>query len=130
MSSNQIFEISGDFSQLRQALDFAINYSEEYENELCFQITDDGKFCIGWGNQEGWEKFQFGYDLEIVSKIIIKHLENQKYERSPYDNFDGTTNEGFLMKVIPELFSDEYEGIKNPFYGIVSFQTFTNFHSK
>ena len=131
MSSNQIFEISGDFSQLCRALDFVINYSGENEKELCFQITDDGKFCIGWGNQKGWEKFQFGYDLEIVSKIIIKHLKKQKYERSTFEEyFDGTTNEGFLMKVIPEVFSDEYEGIKNPFYGIVSFQTFTNFHSK
>ena len=130
MSSNQIFEISGSFSQLCLALDFAINYSGENEKDLCFQITDDGKFCIGWGHKEGWEKFQFGYDLEIISKIIVKHLENQKHKRSPYEGFDGETNEGFLMKVIPEMFSDKYDGIKNPFYGIVSFQTFTNFYSK
>lgn len=130
MSSNQIFEISGDFNQLRSALDFAINYSRVNEKDLCFQITNDGKFCIGWGNKKGWERFQFGYDLEIVSKIIVKHLENQKYERSPYEYYDGETNEGFLMKVIPEVFSDKYEGIKNPFYGIVSFQPFTNFYSK
>ncbi len=135
MSSNQIFEISGSFDRLCLALGFAINYSGVNEKDLCFQITDDGKFCIGWGNKGGWEKFQFGYDLEIVSKIIVKHLENHKYEespyeRSPYDVFDGTTNEGFLMKVIPEMFSDEYDGIKNPFYGIVSFEPFINFYSK
>ena len=135
MSSNQILEISGSFDQLRLALDFAINYSRENEKNLCFQITDDGKFCIGWGDKDGnpfkgWEKFQFGYDSEIVAKIIVKHLEMQKYERSPYEDFDGGTDEGFLMKVIPETFSDDYKGIKNPFYGIISFQIFTNFYSK
>lgn len=129
MSSNQIFEISGSFSQLHLALDFAINYLGENEKGLCFQITDDGKFCIGWGHKEGWEKFQFCH-LEIISKIIVKHLESQKYKRSSYEGFDGKTNKGFLMKVIPEMFSDEYDGIKNPFYGIISFQTFINYYSK
>ena len=40
---------------------------------------------------------------------------------------------GFIVSftiVIPETFSDEQNGIKNPFYGIVSFETFTNFYSK
>ena len=48
----------------------------------------------------------------------------------PYEYFDGGTNEGFLMKNIPETFSDEQDGIKNPFYGIISFEPFTNFYSK
>lgn len=39
----------------------------------------------------------------------------------------------FVVKtflLIPETFSDERDGIKHPFYGIVSFETFTNFYSK
>ena len=35
-----------------------------------------------------------------------------------------------VMKNIPETFSDEKNGIKRPFYGIVSFEPFTNFYSK
>lgn len=133
-SSNQILEISGEFKQLRRVLDFAIDYYQTQEKDLVFQITEDGKYCIGWkpddGPTKGWENFQFDYDSEIVSKIIIQFLEKQKHKDSPYEYFDGCTDKGFLMKNIPETFSDEYEGIKNPFYGIVSFETFTNFYSK
>ena len=133
-SSNQKLEISGEFDQLRVALDFAIDYYETQEKDLVFQITEDGKYCIGWKPEEGptkdWENFQFDYDSEIVAKIIIQFLKKQKCKDSPYEYFDGSTDEGFLMKNIPETFSDEYEGIKNPFYGIVSFETFTSFYSK
>lgn len=135
-SSNQKLEISGDFSQLQSALNFAIDYYEGNHNHICYQMTDDGKFCIGWGDSykkqsyKGWENFQFDYDAEIVSKIIIQFLNKQKRKDSLYEYFDGCTNNGFLMKVIPETCADEENGIKNPFYGIVSFETFTNFYSK
>lgn len=134
MSSNQVFEISGSFDQLQLALDFAIKFAGEHTKSLVFQITEDGKYCIGWkpdsGPSKGWQDFQFDYDSEIVSKIIIQFLSKQKYGRSPYEYFDGSTDEGFLMKLIPETFADEENGIKKPFYGIVSFETFTNFYSK
>lgn len=133
-SSNQVLEVSGTFDQLAHALCFAINYCEENEKDLVFQTTEDGKYCIGWkpesGPAKGWQDFQFDYDSGIVAKIIIQFLQKQKYKESPYEYFDGSTNEGFIMKNIPETFSDEYEGIKNPFYGIISFETFTNFYSK
>ena len=135
-SSNQKLEVSGDFSQLQSALRFAIDHYEGNHNHICYQTTDDGKFCIGWGDSdkkqayEGWENFQFDYDAEIVSKIIIQFLNKQKSKDSAYKFFDGCTDKGFIMKVIPETFSDEQDDIKNPFYGIVSFETFTNFYSK
>ena len=133
-SSNQEFKISGDFSQLQSALKFAVDYDETSGNQLVYQTTEDGKYCIGWkpdsGPTEGWENFQFDYGSEIVAKIIIQFLQKQKYKESPYEYFDGGTNEGFLMKNIPETFSDEQDGIKNPFYGIISFEPFTNFYSK
>ncbi len=133
-SSNQILEISGEFEQLRQVLVFAIDYYQAQKKELVYQTTEDGKYCIGWkpdsGPTKGWENFQFDYDSEIVAKIIIQFLQKQKYKESPYEYFDGGTNTGFLMKNIPETFSDEQDGIKNPFYGIISFETFTNFYSK
>ena len=133
-SSNQEFKISGDFSQLQTALNFSIDYYEKQEKDLVFQTTKDGKYCIGWKPKndtiEEWQDFQFDYDSEIVSKIIIQFLQKQKYERSPYEYFDGCTNKGFLMKNIPETFADEENGIKKPFYGIVSFEPFINFYSK
>lgn len=133
-SSNQEFKISGSFDQLQLALDFAIKFDGEHAKHLVFQTTEDGKYCIGWkpdrGPEKGWENFQFDYDSEIVAKIIVQFLSKQKYEESPYDYFDGGTDRGFLMKAIPETFSDERDGIKKPFYGIVSFEKFVNFYSK
>lgn len=133
-SSNQVLEISGEFYQLQGALDFAIGYYEKEEKDLVFQITENGKYCIGWKPNdysiEGWENFQFDFDSEIVSKIIIQFLKKQKCKDSPYDYFDGGTNEGFLMKVLPQTFAEEENGIKDPFYGIVSFETFVNYYSK
>ena len=125
-SSNQVFEISGEFEQLRDALNFAIDYYEVQEKDLVFQITENGKYCIGWKPDdysiEGWENFQFDYDSEIVAKIIIQFLQKQKCKESPYG--------GFLMKAIPETFSEEENGIKDPFYGIISFEPFVNYYSK
>ena len=133
-SSNQVLEVSGEFDQLRGALDFAIDYYETQEKNLVFQITGDGKYCIGWkpdnGATKGWQDFQFDFDSGIVAKIIIQFLKKQKNKRSPYEYFDGSTGRGFLMKIIPGTFSEEENGIKDPFYGIVSFECFTNYYAK
>ena len=131
-SSNQKLEISGDYNQLKSALEFALKYDGTDLNKLCYQTTDDGKYCLGWfcdGEPfDGWKKFQFDFDVEIVSKIIIQFLSKQKQEEIPV--FDGGTNNGFIMEVIPKKFSDYENGIRNPFYGIVSFKSFTCFYSK
>lgn len=129
-SSNQKLEISGAMSQLQSALRFALILSDSCGKELAFQITKNGKYCIGWGiNQEGWERFQFDFDVEIVAKIISQFLK-KKADSFQHVVFDGSTTTGFLMKNIPELFSEEYEDIKNPFYGIVSFEPFINYYAK
>ena len=55
------------------------------------------------------------------------------YDESSFKPIDWTNiwnEEDYSWEVIPETFSDERDGIKNPFYGIVSFETFTNFYSK
>lgn len=133
-SSNQRLEISGAHDQLKDALDFALSFSGHTNSKLVFQITDNGKYCIGWSSngsvEKGWEEFQFDPDTDIIAKIIIQFLSKQGRSESPYEFLDGCTSQGFLMRIIPELFSDEYEGIKNPFFGIVSFEIFTNFYSK
>lgn len=129
-SSNQILQISGRFEQLKKCLEFALNLSERHTNDLTFQITQNGKFCIGWIDKEPWQKFQFGFNVDIVVDTIKKFLKEQPRQESPYDYGDGSTNDGFLMKVIPETFADTHEGIKEPFYGIVSFERYTNYYGK
>jgi hypothetical protein len=131
-SSNQKLEISGEYDQLKSALEFAIKLDGTDFDELCYQTTEDGKFCIGWfsGNvlALGWKRFQFDFDIEIVSRIIIQFLSKQK--QKDMSGFDGDTENGFVMRAIPETFSNLDNGIQNPFYGIVSFKPFICFYSK
>lgn len=133
-SSNQVFEISGEMLKLEMALDFAIKYEDSKREILVYQITEDGKYCIGWKPENklptGWNDFQFDFDTEIVSKIIVQHLLKQTPTNTEYEYFDGGVNKGFIMRNIPDLFGDEYKGIKSPFYGIVSFEVFENFYAK
>jgi hypothetical protein len=89
-------------------------------------VTEDGKYCIGWGGKDGWKEFPFEFDIDIMSQIIVKHLTKQKVEDG---KLDGNYSAGFLMKIIPNSFMDE-DGIKNPFYGIVSFEPYTCFYAK
>jgi hypothetical protein len=142
-SSNQILEISGCLShkdELKHTLEFAIKASGWYEpmtrtEKPCpctYQITEDGKYCIGWGEKEGWNKFPFDFDVDIIAKIVGQHLEKQelRYDENCLDGWDGSYSKGFLMKVIDNSFSDSVDGIKNSFYGIVSFKPYTCFYAK
>lgn len=137
-SSNQVFEISGSMNQLPIALQFALDYSDraraitprEIERgcKLVYQIAKDGKYCIGWAFkdiQEGWQEYPFDFDVEIVARIIAQYLGKLETPNSGYEWADGSTDPGFLMKVIS---CDD--NIKNSFYGIVSFEKFNCFYAK
>ena len=142
-SSNQILEVSGSLSlrdELENALEFALKYSGNAKNmeqqeidrgcKLLYQITEDGKYCIGWGFKcvpEGWIEYPFRFDIDIVSKIIRQYLEKFSTERNIWD---GSYDKGFIMKCIEENMSNEHDGIKNPFHGIVYFKPYTCFYSK
>lgn len=129
-SSEQVFEVSGTMEQLKMAIKFAIDMYEIGKDRITYQITKDGKYCLGWGgDKEGWSKYPFDFDVHIVSEIVKQHLEKQGCE-DPYAWADGSSKKGFLLKAIPGLFSDEYEGIKSPFYGIVSIEPYMNFYAK
>lgn len=43
-ASNQRLEISGDYSQLRETLDFILKFEGANFNHMCYQITKDGKY--------------------------------------------------------------------------------------
>ena len=128
-SSEQIFEVSGTMDQLEDAIKFAINMHGIGRSGISYQITKNGKYCLGWGDAEGWKKYPFDFDAHIVSEIAKQFLEKQDCE-DPYDDYDGSTEKGFLMKVIPTVFSDEENGVRNPFYGIVSIEPYMNFYAK
>ncbi|MCQ2749092.1 MAG: hypothetical protein MJ246_03685 [Clostridia bacterium] len=145
-SSNQVLEVSGDLSKFSNQLSEAIRFAfamyglldDRDKNEvrkdfkLIYQITDDGKYVLGQCYKQvpdGWTDFNIKVNIEIITILIRAHLRDAKYDFS--ENLDGSYEEGFLMKCIPENESSEnLRGIKNPYYGIVSFESFVNFYSK
>ena len=144
-SSNQILKLSGSMDQLKYALNFALDYSDEAKNmteserergcKLLYQIVGK-KYCIGWGFKDipkGWSEYPFDFEVPIVSQIIIQHLRKHEKEaenNGAYDWADGSSETGFLMKSIKESLADEENGIKNPFYCIVTFEPYELFYSK
>ena len=126
-SSNQELKISGSFDigeELRLALKFGIEFSGWHEpftrkekQAVCtYQIGEDGSFCIGWDAEtDGWNPFQFGYNLTIIEEAIREHFK---------ENFKGY--DGFLM----EECHGATEGVKNGFYGILKFSPFKNYYEK
>ena len=129
-SSEQIFQVSGDFSQLELAIKFAMDmWGGKKDMQYYFQITEDGRYCIGWTDGEGWIPFPFDFDAHIVSEIVKQHLKKHRSAESNYDWADGSTEDGFLMKNI-EMSAMDIDGIKNQFYGIVSIEYFENFYAK
>ena len=142
-SSNQILEVSGNLShshELESALEFALKYSEhdkdlsqeEFDRgcKLVYQITEDGKYCIGWGFEtvpNGWFEYPFKFDIASVSTIIRLHLETCIVK---IDIWPGTYNKGFIMKSPGTCMALEKDGIIEPFYCIVYFEPFTCFYAK
>lgn len=138
-SSNQEFRISGDFTQMKHALQFALEYSGE--RNFCFQRTEDS-YCIGWMTmnpkgehvaEKGWVKYQFDFDYDIVAKIVeqeIRKIASETNVKNIFDYADGSSSLGFIIENILPLFSDERDGIKKPFYGIISIRPFYNYYAK
>ena len=139
----QVFAISGDLdcsNGIEDVLRFALKYSELDKTmkkpkagrtlKLLYQITKDGKFCIGWSYvyvPEGWKEFPFKFSIKAVSKFIRDHLKDFPVEENVWA---GSYIKGFLMKAVKEAYGDEFEGIKMPVYTVVYFEPFTCFYSK
>ena len=129
-SSEQIFDINGEMNQLEMTINFAMRM-HDIPKEVSFQITNDGKYCLGWvvDEKKGWLPFPFDFDAHIVAEIVKQHLYKQDVE-DPYENCDGSSYKGFRMKAIYGSFSSEEDGIKYPFYGIVSIEPEYIFYAK
>lgn len=135
-SSNQILDVSGSLDQINDALTFAMGYSGQLNHfsdaeqkrgcKIVFQITKDGKYCIGWGFQDvpyGWTEYQFKPDIKIISAIIEQRLNEV---RETEGVCDGSYERGFRMRQI----DFHTEGVENPFYGLVYFEPYTCFYAK
>ena len=72
-SSEQVFKISGTMGQLETAIKFAMDMSEANKDNISYQITKDGKYCIGWLAENGWEKYLFDFDPHIGAEIVKQH---------------------------------------------------------
>ena len=143
-SSNQKLEVSGplEIEYIQSVLDFVLRYSgqgshiskEEKERGclMTFQTTETGSYCIGWGFKklpDGWEEYQFDFDVPIVSRIIKQHIEKCDCY-NPFSGYDGTSKKGFIMRNIEGGYAADERGIKNPFYGIVEFAPYTVYYAK
>lgn len=133
-SDNQILDISGSFRQLNKALKFALDFSENKESDICYQVVGN-KYCIGWllsdgEAPKGWRKYPFTPSVAIIEQIIMSELIKMKYEPCGYEYGDGSCSKGFRMRCLEDSPELEDEGIENPFYGIVSIEPYTNYYGK
>lgn len=135
-SSNQILDITGSLDQITSALNFAMAYSGQLNHfsdaeqkrgcKIVFQITKDGKYCIGWGFQDvpyGWTEYQFKPDSKIISAIIEQRLREAPCQEG---GCDGSYERGFRVRQI----DFQTEGVENPSYGIIYFEPYTCFYAK
>ena len=135
-SSNQILDITGSLDQITSALNFAMAYSGQLNRfsdaeqkrgcKIVFQITKDGKYCIGWGFGDvpsGWTEYQFKPDSQIISAIIKQRLMEAP---CPEGGLDGSYERGFRVRQI----DFQTEGVENPFYGIIYFEPYICFYAK
>ena len=110
-SSNQIFDISGEFEQLAPTLEFALEADDNWDclhrkedpAHFYYQIGEDGTFFIHIGfpkyahPEDGWKEYPFRFDLKIISLIIQQHLENLEVPND-WADVDGFYKKGFLLK--------------------------------
>lgn len=137
-SSNQKFCVSCRKEQLKRTIELALWMHDDRPGGRClaYQTTQDGRFVIGWYHKEpepGWNKFMFerpGIDLivEAVKQFANEHKSEWPDEED--DMWDGSHGDGYLIEAAPETMSREYNGVKNPFYAIISVRYFSCFYSK
>ena len=141
-SSNQEFKVSCTDEQLKDVLNLVFQMKDS-NCDYCYQILEDGTFALGaiYGSNpaKGWLEFPYKKPsinllVETIKQCIKDNrLKNSEYKKeyNEYDFYcDGSTELGYLVETIPEIFSNEWQGIKSPFYGIVKIRPFCVFYSK
>ena len=143
-SSNQKFEISGgivDITELKTVLEFALKYNGAYNSltrttnptKYIYQIGKDGKYYLGidyGSNYLGeWKEYPFDFDIEIVARIILQHLNKQEINYEEYEDYDGTIEKGFVIKTIEDTYEND-EKINDLHKCIVVIEPYTVFYAK
>ena len=136
-SSNQIFKVSCDDRQLETVLHTAIDmYSsgdvEHFLKTAVYQTTDN-KIALGWYVTEpthGWNKFPFGATtMEVVLSLVRQFCKEHSIKGGHF--CDGSYRQGYIVENIPKSMRDENDdGVKSPFYGIVTVASYENFYAK
>ena len=140
-SSNQKFSVSCREDQLESVLSLALNMRLQNLKEptLTYQFTEDGKFAIGgYGGEQksGWVKFPFDRPSNEMLLAMIKQFIGTKSALHKYYGGedgcggDGSTHPGYLVEVIPETYAEQWEGIQNPWCGIIYVRAFNCYYSK
>ncbi len=133
-SSNQKFAVSCDARQLEDVVMFALRMEDDrgVNRTLAYQITQDGRFVLGWYNKEpedGWKKFPFenpsiGLIVELAKQTAKEHPAKHK------EMWDGLYEDGYLVERTEKSMGHERDGIREPFYGIISVRSFSCFYAK
>lgn len=136
-SSNQVFTVSCDDTQLETVLCTAISMHETGNVERFLKTavyqTTDRKIALGWCSSEpanGWNKFPLGAPtMEMVLALVRQFCKEHPVRGEHF--WDGSYRQGYIIKAIPEDMGDKNEdGVKSPFYGIFTIEAYENFYSK
>lgn len=136
-SSNQVFTVSCDDTQLETVLRTAISMHESGNIERFFKTavyqTTDQKIALGWCGSDpakGWNKFPLGAPtMEMVLAFVRQFCKEHPVSGDHF--WDGSYRQGYIIKAIPENMGDENEdGIKSPFYGVITIEAYENCYSK
>ena len=104
-SSNQVLSVSGelDIKYIKHCLSFALQlagYDYNSPTSICtWQITEDGRYCIGWASgsiPNGWNTYDFAFDVDTISEIIYNHMSTV----DPYKANNCAACSGFIMDVV------------------------------
>ena len=66
--------------------------------------------------------------MDLLAEAAIQYLKD--YPDHSIELWDGSYEQGYLVKVIQETMASEWNGIRNPFYGYVTIQAHKVFYSK
>lgn len=132
--SNQKFCVSCEEEHLGRIVRLILEMDKVLHPRKCltYQIAGD-RFAVGYCYDEpkpGWNKFMFGdntgVDLILAAIKQFTH-DNPSHE---YEGGDGSHHPGYLVEVVKRSFADEWQGIKNPLYGIFTVRAYNCYYSK
>ena len=131
--SNQQFRVSCTKDQLKDVVQLALNmrFGNTEIPGLAYQIVGD-KFVVGHyfkATEEGWSKFMFdNASLDFIVAAITQFVND--HPSREYEGGDGSHKPGYIVELVRRGFASEWQGIKNPWYGIFTVRAYNCFYHK